>query len=52
MAVQVVTHNASNNMAAAKLMMEKRPNVFWTSCVTHTLNHMLEGTGKQIFITV
>ncbi|KAJ0818189.1 putative HAT dimerization domain, ribonuclease H-like superfamily [Helianthus annuus] len=43
--VQVVTDNASNNMGAAKLLKEKRPTIFWTSCATHTLNLMLEGIG-------
>ncbi|KAJ0744735.1 putative HAT dimerization domain, ribonuclease H-like superfamily [Helianthus annuus] len=37
--------NASNNMGAAKLLKEKRPTIFWTSCATHTLNLMLEGIG-------
>ncbi|KAF7153803.1 hypothetical protein RHSIM_Rhsim01G0126200 [Rhododendron simsii] len=41
--VQVVTDNASNNMAAAELLKIKRPNIFWTSCGTHTINLMLEG---------
>ncbi|GJZ08524.1 uncharacterized protein Tco_0542807, partial [Tanacetum coccineum] len=40
--VQVVTDNASNNMGAAKLLHEKRPKIFWTSCATHTINLMLE----------
>jgi len=39
--VQVVTDNASNNMGAKKLLLEKRPNIFWTSCATHTINLML-----------
>lgn len=43
--VQIVTDNASNNMAAKKLSV-KRPNIFWSSCATHTLNLMLEGIGK------
>ncbi|XP_058207934.1 uncharacterized protein LOC131320988 [Rhododendron vialii] len=45
--VQVVTDNASNNMATADLLKIKRPNIFWTSCGTHTINLMLEGIGKQ-----
>lgn len=44
--IQVVTDNASNNMAAAKLLKVKRPNIFWTSCATHTLNLILEGIGN------
>jgi hypothetical protein len=45
--VQVVTDNASNNMAAANLLKVKRPTIYWTSCATHTINLMLEGIGKQ-----
>ncbi|CAA0838838.1 hAT transposon superfamily protein, partial [Striga hermonthica] len=44
--VQVVTDNASNNMAAKDLMSVERPKIFWTSCATHTINLMLEGMGK------
>ena len=42
----MVTDNASNNMAAATKMLEKRPHMFWTSCATHTLNLMLQGIGN------
>uniref|UniRef100_A0A453ESH7 DUF659 domain-containing protein n=1 Tax=Aegilops tauschii subsp. strangulata TaxID=200361 RepID=A0A453ESH7_AEGTS len=41
--VQVVTDNASNNMGAKKMLLEKRPNMFWISCATHTNNLMLQG---------
>ncbi|CAN1800745.1 hypothetical protein LINPERHAP1_LOCUS22670 [Linum perenne] len=41
--VQVVTDNASNNMGAKALLLEKRPNIFWSSCATHTINLMLQG---------
>ncbi|KAK3230177.1 hypothetical protein Dsin_002058 [Dipteronia sinensis] len=44
--VQVVTDNAANNMAAAKLLKYTMPHVFWTSCATHTINLMLESIGK------
>ncbi|KAL8155677.1 hypothetical protein AgCh_000904 [Apium graveolens] len=44
--IQMVTDNASNNMAAVKLLRDKRPHIFWTSCATHTLNLMLEAIGK------
>ncbi|CAI9274375.1 unnamed protein product [Lactuca saligna] len=43
--VQVVTDNVTNNMGAAKLLQEKRPTIFWTSCSTHTINLMLESIG-------
>uniref|UniRef100_A0A0A9DCK4 DUF659 domain-containing protein n=1 Tax=Arundo donax TaxID=35708 RepID=A0A0A9DCK4_ARUDO len=45
--VQVVTDNASNNMAAKDLLYVKRPTIFWSSCATYTLNLMLKGIGKM-----
>jgi hypothetical protein len=45
--LQVVTDNASNNMGANKLLLEKRPQIFWTSCATHTINLMLQGIGNM-----
>ncbi|CAL1400204.1 unnamed protein product [Linum trigynum] len=44
--VQVKTDNASNNMAGKALLLEKRPNIFWSSCATHTINLMLQGIGN------
>ncbi|CAN6720326.1 unnamed protein product [Malus baccata var. baccata] len=44
--IQMVTDNASNNMATANMMKKKRPNMFWTSCATHTLNLMLQRIGN------
>jgi hypothetical protein len=44
--VQVVTDNASNNMGAKALLHDKRPNIFWSSCATHTINLMLQGIGS------
>nr|KAJ0214084.1 hypothetical protein LSAT_V11C400215160 [Lactuca sativa] len=43
--VHVVTDNTTNNMGAAKLLKEKRPTIFSTSCATDTINLMLEGIG-------
>ncbi|CAD6220592.1 unnamed protein product [Miscanthus lutarioriparius] len=45
--VQVLTDNASNNMGAKRLLEEKRPHIFWTSCATHTINLMLQGIGNM-----
>ncbi|KAH6775608.1 hAT transposon superfamily protein, partial [Perilla frutescens var. hirtella] len=45
--VQIVTDNASNNIGAAKLLKEKRPTIFWTSCAAHTIDLMLESIAKQ-----
>ncbi|CAN6869304.1 unnamed protein product [Brassica oleracea] len=44
--VQVVTDNATNNVAAAKMLKQKRPNIFWTGCAAHTIDLMLEGISK------
>ena len=44
--VQIVTDNASNNIGAKALLHLKRPNIFWTSCASHTINLMLQGIGN------
>lgn len=44
--VQVVTDNASANIAAATLLKDKRPGIFWTPCAAHCLDLMCEGVGK------
>ena len=44
--VQIVTDNASNNMAAANMLKLKRPNIFWTSCTTHTVSLMVGDIAK------
>lgn len=44
--VQVVTDNATNNVAAAKLLKQKRPSIFWSGCAARTVDLMLEGISK------
>jgi hypothetical protein len=44
--VQVVTNNTCNNLGAKKLLLVKRPHIFWTSCGSHTINLMLQGIGS------
>ncbi|KAJ1276771.1 hypothetical protein BS78_05G240500 [Paspalum vaginatum] len=44
--VQVVTDNASSNLAAAALLKAKRPSIFWNGCAAHTIDLMLEDIGK------
>ena len=44
--MQVVTDNETNNVAAANLLKEKRPRVFWTGCAARTMDLMLEGISK------
>ncbi|KAK8916853.1 hypothetical protein KSP39_PZI022197 [Platanthera zijinensis] len=45
--VQVVTDNASNYKAAGKILMERRPTLFWTPCAAHCIDLMLEDIGKM-----
>lgn len=42
----IITDGADNNLAAAKMLKEKRPGIFWSSCAAHTVNLMLEDIVK------
>ncbi|XP_044414725.1 uncharacterized protein [Triticum aestivum] len=44
--VQIVTDNASVNIAATTMMKVKRPSLFWNGCAAHTIDLMLEDIGK------
>ncbi|VVB04140.1 unnamed protein product [Arabis nemorensis] len=44
--VQVVTDNASNYVKARKLLMAKRPHLFWLPCAAHCIDLMLEDIGQ------
>ncbi|CAA7023825.1 unnamed protein product [Microthlaspi erraticum] len=44
--VQAVIDNATNNVSATRLLRQKRPNIFWSSCAAHTVDLMLEGISK------
>ena len=44
--VQVVTDNGANFKAAGKLLMERIPTMFWSSCAAHCLDLMLEDIGN------
>eukprot|EP00253_Pinus_taeda_P022909 PITA_22909 len=44
--VQVIIDNASNYVLASKLLEEKHTTIFWTPCVAHCIDLMLEGIGK------
>eukprot|EP00253_Pinus_taeda_P013226 PITA_13226 len=48
--VQIVTDNAANYMAAGRLFEMKHPTIFWTSCVAHSIDLMLEDIGKLHWI--
>ena len=44
--VQVITDNASNYVAAGRMLEEKHPTIWWTPCAAHCLDLMLEDIGK------
>ncbi|KAL4198749.1 hypothetical protein AMTRI_Chr03g141630 [Amborella trichopoda] len=44
--VKVVTDNAVNYRKAGLLLMERRPNLYWTPCAAHCINLMLKEIGK------
>ncbi|KAM7522729.1 hypothetical protein LguiA_012631 [Lonicera macranthoides] len=43
--IQVVTDNSANYKAAGKLLMEKRPRLWWTPCAAHCIDLVLEKIG-------
>lgn len=45
--LHVVTDNASANLAAGRLLMEKYPRIYWTSCAAHCIDLMLERISKE-----
>lgn len=45
--LHVVTDNASANLAAGRLLMEKYPRIYWTSCAAHCIDLMLEKICKD-----
>ncbi|KAL5183817.1 hypothetical protein HKD37_17G047631 [Glycine soja] len=44
--VQVVTNNGSNYVLASKLLEDKRKHIYWTPCVAHCIDLMLENIRK------
>jgi len=48
--VQVITDNVANYVATGGLLMERYPNLFWTPCVAHCIDLMLEDIGKIPFV--
>ncbi|XP_066329983.1 uncharacterized protein [Miscanthus floridulus] len=44
--VQVVTDNGVNFKAAGRILMGRIPHLFWTPCVAHCLNLMLQDIGE------
>ncbi|XP_024632201.1 uncharacterized protein [Medicago truncatula] len=44
--VQLVTNNGRNYVLAGKLLQASRPKIFWTPCVAHCIDLILEEIGK------
>lgn len=44
--VQICTDNAANYMRAGKILMEKYNHLYWTPCVAHCIDLILEDIGK------
>ena len=45
--VQIVTDNEASFKAASMLLMEKQKHLFWSPCVAHCINLMLEDIGSM-----
>jgi hypothetical protein len=43
-------NNATNYVVADKLLMERHSIVFWTPCVAHCIDLMVEDVGKISFV--
>ena len=48
--VQIIIDNASNYVLAGKMLEEKHKTIFWTPCVAHCIDLMLEDICKQDWI--
>ena len=44
--IQVVTDNAFIYKLVRKMLMDKRPHLWWTPCTTYCIDLMLEKIGK------
>jgi len=45
-----LSHNGNNYVWVGKLLEEKRLHLYWTPCVIHCINLMLEDIGKHPLI--
>ena len=45
--VQVITDNAANYVLTGKMLEEKYTTIFWTPCVAHCIDLMLEDICKH-----
>jgi hypothetical protein len=48
--VQVITDNAGNYVAAGRMLMQRYPSLYWSPCVVHCIDLILEDMGKLPWI--
>jgi hypothetical protein len=44
--VQFITDNATNYVAAGRLLEKEFPKLYWSPCAAHCINLMLQDIGK------
>ena len=44
--IQVITDNAANCKAAGAIIEDRYPNIFWSGCLVHTLNPLMNDIIK------
>ncbi|MCY6524749.1 DUF domain-containing protein, partial [Actinobacillus pleuropneumoniae] len=45
--IQVISDNAPNCKATGAIIEDKYPNIFWSGCLVHTLNHLMHDVVKN-----
>eukprot|EP00268_Persea_americana_P003521 TRINITY_DN11063_c1_g1_i3.p1 TRINITY_DN11063_c1_g1~~TRINITY_DN11063_c1_g1_i3.p1 ORF type:complete len:427 (+),score=78.69 TRINITY_DN11063_c1_g1_i3:391-1671(+) len=48
--VQIITDNDASMKKAGMILMQQRPNIFWSPCVAHCLDLMIEDIAKRKMI--
>jgi len=46
--IQIVTDNATNYKTVGELLIQKKKKLYWTLCVAHYIDLMLEDFDKKI----
>jgi hypothetical protein len=48
--IQIVSDSATNYMVVGRLFELRQPTIFWTSCVAHCIDLMLEDIGRLVWV--
>jgi hypothetical protein len=48
--VQVIMDNTANYVVAGRMLMQRYPKLFWTPCVAHCIELILEDMGRIPYI--